>query len=125
MRLLVGTRKIKIYTGETQPVEWVRVHNLPDLVYFNHSQHVEVGAELNVRLVTGPVEEMEIVSQYSPLTMGWCVNCHRDTNVKVEGNEYYAKIHEELSKKYGVRSSFQLPKWVDWNVENVTINNIK
>jgi len=89
------------YTGETKPVKWVRIHNLPDFVYFNHAQHVQVG-EIECQKCHGPVEEMEIMYQYSPLTMGWCINCHRETNVKVENNEYYAKIHEELSKKYGV-----------------------
>jgi mono/diheme cytochrome c family protein len=89
------------YTGETQPVKWVRIHNLPDFVYFNHAQHVEVG-EIACQKCHGPVEEMEVLYQYSPLTMGWCINCHRETNVKVESNEYYAKIHEALSKKYGV-----------------------
>jgi hypothetical protein len=89
------------YTGETQPVKWVRIHNLPDFVYFNHAQHVEVG-EIACQKCHGPVEEMEVMYQYSPLTMGWCINCHRETNVKVESNEYYAKIHESLSKKYGV-----------------------
>ncbi|WP_282112752.1 c-type cytochrome [Maribacter stanieri] len=89
------------YTGESQPVEWIRVHNLPDFAYFNHSQHVSV-AGVDCQTCHGPVEEMEIMYQYSPLTMGWCIDCHRETNVKVEGNEYYEKIHEELSKKYGV-----------------------
>jgi cytochrome c551/c552 len=89
------------YTGETQPVKWVRIHNLPDFVYFNHAQHVQVG-EIACQKCHGPVEEMEIMYQYSPLTMGWCINCHRETNVKVESNEYYSKIHEALSKKYGV-----------------------
>ena len=89
------------YTGESQPVKWVRIHNLPDFVYFNHAQHVEVG-EIACEKCHGPVEEMEIMYQYSPLTMGWCINCHRETNVKVESNEYYTKIHEALSKKYGV-----------------------
>ncbi|MFL0354133.1 cytochrome c3 family protein [Xanthomarina sp. GH4-25] len=89
------------YTGETQPVKWVRIHNLPDFAYFNHSQHVSV-AGIECQTCHGPIEEMEIVSQYSPLTMGWCINCHRDTNVKVKDNAYYTKIHEELSKKYGV-----------------------
>ncbi len=89
------------YSGETQPVEWVRIHNLPDFAYFNHSQHVSV-AGIECQTCHGPVEEMEIMYQYAPLTMGWCINCHRETNVKVEGNEYYAKIHEELSTKYGV-----------------------
>ncbi len=91
------------YTGESQPVEWVRVHNLPDFAYFNHSQHVSV-AGIECQTCHGPVEEMEVVYQYSSLTMGWCVNCHRETNIKVEGNEYYEKIHAELSKKYGVET---------------------
>lgn len=89
------------YTGKTEPVKWVRIHNLPDFVYFNHAQHVQVG-EIACQTCHGPVEEMEIMYQYSPLTMGWCINCHRETNVKVENNEYYTKIHEALSKKYGV-----------------------
>lgn len=89
------------YTGETKPVEWVRVHNLPDFAYFNHSQHVSV-AGIECQTCHGPVEEMEVMYQYAPLTMGWCINCHRETDVKVEGNAYYEKIHEELSKKYGV-----------------------
>jgi mono/diheme cytochrome c family protein len=91
------------YTGESKPVEWVRIHNLPDFAYFNHSQHVEV-AQIECQTCHGPVEEMEIMYQFSPLTMGWCINCHRETNVKVEGNEYYDKIHAELSKKYGVET---------------------
>jgi mono/diheme cytochrome c family protein len=89
------------YTGDTEPVKWVRIHNLPDFVYFNHAQHVTV-AGVDCQKCHGPVEEMEILYQYSPLTMGWCINCHRETNVKVKDNEYYTKIHEELSKKYGV-----------------------
>ena len=89
------------YTGDTKPIKWVRIHNLPDFAYFNHSQHVEVGG-IECQTCHGPVEEMEIMYQYSPLTMGWCINCHRETNVKVKDNAYYEKIHEELSKKYGV-----------------------
>lgn len=91
----------RAYTGESSPVKWVRVHNLPDFAYFNHSQHVTV-AGVACQKCHGPVEEMEILEQHAPLTMGWCVNCHRETNVKTEGNEYYTKIHEELKKKYGV-----------------------
>ncbi|WP_299333865.1 c-type cytochrome [uncultured Psychroserpens sp.] len=89
------------YTGETQPVKWVRIHNLPDFAYFNHSQHVSV-AGVQCQTCHGPVEEMEVMYQHAPLTMGWCINCHRETNVKVEDNAYYTKIHEQLSKKYGV-----------------------
>lgn len=91
------------YTGESQPVEWVRIHNLPDLAYFNHSQHVSV-AGIECQTCHGPVEEMEIMYQYAPLTMGWCINCHRETNVNVEDNAYYEKIHKALSEKYEVEN---------------------
>ena len=98
----VGWDKAKqAYTGKTQPVKWVRIHNLPDFVYFNHSQHVNV-AGVECQTCHGPVQEFEIMKQYSKLTMGWCVDCHRKTDVKMEGNAYYDKIHAELSKKYGV-----------------------
>ena len=89
------------YTGKTQAVKWVRIHNLPDFVYFNHSQHVTV-AGIECQTCHGPVQEFEIQKQFAPLTMGWCIDCHRKTDVKMEGNEYYTKIHAELSKKYGV-----------------------
>ncbi|WP_440120106.1 c-type cytochrome [Tenacibaculum sp. Ill] len=89
------------YTGNTKPVKWVRVHNLPDFAYFNHSQHVTVGG-IACQKCHGPVEEMEEVYQHSPLTMGWCIDCHKATKVDLKGNEYYAKIHEDLAKKYGV-----------------------
>lgn len=89
------------YSGETQPVEWVRIHNLPDFAYFNHAQHVSVQG-ISCQTCHGPVEEMEVMYQHAPLTMGWCINCHRETNVRMEGNEYYEKIHEELAKKYGI-----------------------
>ncbi|WP_432672084.1 cytochrome c3 family protein [Flavobacterium sp. SM2513] len=88
------------YTGKTKPVKWVRIHNLPDFVYFNHSQHVSV-AGLECQKCHGPVENYEVMKQFAPLTMGWCIDCHRETNVKTEGNEYYEKIHAELAKKYG------------------------
>ena len=89
------------YTGESTPVKWVRIHNLADFVYFNHAQHVTV-AGVACQTCHGPVQEYEIQKQFAPLTMGWCIDCHRTTDVKVEDNEYYTKIHEELSKKYGV-----------------------
>lgn len=89
------------YTGETQPVEWVRVHKLPDFAYFNHSQHVTV-AGVECQTCHGPVETMEILEQHAPLTMGWCIDCHRTTNVNVKGNKYYESIHKALSEKYGV-----------------------
>ena len=89
------------YTGETEPVKWTQIHNLPDFAYFNHSQHVSV-AGIACQTCHGEVQEMDVVEQFAPLTMGWCIDCHRDTNVNLANNEYYAKIHEELSKKYGI-----------------------
>jgi cytochrome c2 len=74
-----------------QPIEWVRVHNLPDLAYFNHAQHVKVGG-VECAACHGDVKQMEVIQQHSTLTMGWCINCHRQTAVKGEGNAYYDKL---------------------------------
>lgn len=84
---------------QQQPIKWVRIHNLPDLAYFNHSQHVNAG-QLECQECHGPVETMEEVYQYSELTMGWCINCHRETEVQFNKNEYYQDFHEELTEKY-------------------------
>ena len=84
---------------EQKPIEWVRIHNLPDLAYFNHSQHVTVG-QLECQDCHGVIEEMDVVKQSSPLTMGWCIECHRETEVKMEGNEYYTEMHEKMKEKY-------------------------
>jgi mono/diheme cytochrome c family protein len=89
------------YTGETEPIVWTRIHNLPDFAYYNHAQHVTVGG-IKCQKCHGPVEEMEELYQYSPLTMGWCIDCHKETKVKMEGNGYYKNIHDDLSKKFGV-----------------------
>ena len=89
------------YTGEEKPIKWVRIHNLPDFAYFNHSQHVTV-AGVACQKCHGPVQEYDMMRQYSPLTMGWCINCHRETKVDLKGTEYYDKIHKELAKKYNV-----------------------
>jgi len=98
----VGWDKVnQKYTGKTEPVKWVRIHNLQSFVYFNHSQHVTVGG-IACQTCHGPVQTYEIQRQFAPLTMGWCIDCHRKTEVKMEGNDYYKKIHEQLSKKYGV-----------------------
>lgn len=90
-----------VYTGKQQPIKWIQIHNLPDFVFFSHAQHVTVGG-LKCQQCHGPVETMEEVYQFSPLTMGWCIDCHKQTNVKMEGNGYYKNIHDQLAKKYGV-----------------------
>jgi mono/diheme cytochrome c family protein len=85
--------KTASYSGKQKPIEWVRIHNLPDLAYFNHAQHVNVGG-IECQTCHGPIEEMEVVKQYSLLTMGWCIDCHRKTEIKTEGNDYYNKLNE-------------------------------
>jgi len=86
---------------EQKPIKWVKVHNLPDFVYYNHSQHVTV-AGLECQKCHGPVEEMDELYQFSPLTMSWCLDCHKETNIDLKGNDYYATIHDELAKKFNV-----------------------
>ncbi|MCF6349541.1 MAG: c-type cytochrome [Flavobacteriaceae bacterium] len=85
---------------EVKAIQWVRVHNLPDFAYYNHSQHVTV-AGISCQKCHGPVEEMDEMYQFSPLTMAWCIDCHKDTEVNKD-NKFYTKIHEELSKKYNL-----------------------
>ena len=84
---------------EQKPIKWVRIHNLPDLSYFNHSQHVVAG-KVECQTCHGPIEEMDVVYQHAELTMGWCIDCHRTTEVSMEGNEYYTELHAQLKEKY-------------------------
>ena len=91
---------VNAYNNNT-PIKWVRVHNLPDLAYFNHAQHVKVGG-LECATCHGAIDTMNVVSQHSPLTMGWCINCHRETSVNGKDNAYYyklLKLHSVVSKK--------------------------
>jgi len=76
-----------------QPIEWVRVHNLPDLAYFNHAQHTNVGG-VECQTCHGEVETMDVIQQVSTLTMGWCIDCHRSTEINYEDNGYYDKLVE-------------------------------
>jgi cytochrome c2/uncharacterized integral membrane protein len=89
-----------------KPVEWVKIHNLPDHVYFNHSQHVAVG-KVQCQSCHGAIQEMDEVHQASDLSMGWCINCHRQTTVQFKENDYYSifqKYHDEIKsgKREGV-----------------------
>ena len=93
-----GENREYIENYEQKPIKWVRIHNLPDLAYFNHSQHVKVG-KLDCQLCHGPVEEMEKVYQFSSLQMGWCVNCHRERGIDVENNDYYEELHKNIQKE--------------------------
>lgn len=91
----------KKYTGNGKPIEWVRIHNLPDHVYFNHAQHVTVGKQA-CQTCHGEIQKMGEVYQYSDLSMGWCINCHRETKVQFTDNKFYSiyeKFHEDLKNK--------------------------
>jgi len=86
-----------------KPIEWIKIHNLPDHVYFNHSQHVRVG---NVQCQTchGPITQMDEVKQFAELSMGWCINCHRESKVNFDyndtlGNKFYG-IYEKLHRDF-------------------------
>lgn len=85
----------KLYAAQEsgKPIEWVRIHNLPDLAYFNHSQHVKVGG-IECQTCHGEIQEMAVVKQHAPLTMGWCIDCHRNTSLNTQGNGYYDKLVE-------------------------------
>jgi len=83
---------------EVKPIEWVKIHNLPDLVYFNHAQHVTAGKQ-ECKTCHGPIEEMDVVEQFAPLTMGWCIECHRKTEVNTD-NPYYENLNERWAEKF-------------------------
>ncbi|HNO70973.1 MAG TPA: c-type cytochrome [Bacteroidia bacterium] len=89
-----------VYDKPQKPIEWVRVHSLPDFVYFNHSQHVVVGKQ-DCKNCHGEVEKMDEVKQVSSLTMAWCIDCHRKTEVPgMSSNPYYENLHAKLKEKY-------------------------
>ncbi|MCZ2084378.1 MULTISPECIES: c-type cytochrome [unclassified Kaistella] len=108
------------YTGKTQPVEWTRIHNMPDFVYFNHAQHVVAGeqailnsynqknpnAKIDIvcKACHGQVDTMNVVQMANDFTMGWCIECHRTTEVDMNNGynkEYFKNLHDKLKKQYG------------------------
>jgi len=115
-------QKLYSYTGydpktstyhpeNAKPVEWVKIHNLPDHVYFNHSQHTKAG-QVQCQTCHGPIQQMDEVHQFAPLSMGWCINCHRNTKVNFPdsagngGNKFYSiyeHFHQDL--KTGAKDS--------------------
>ena len=83
---------------KAKPIEWVRIHNLPDHVYFNHAQHVNAG-QVACQQCHGDIQNMGEVKQFADLSMGWCVNCHRETKVQFKDNGFYSiyeKFHADL-----------------------------
>lgn len=92
--------------SKAKPIEWVKIHNLPDHVYFNHSQHIRAG-KVQCQTCHGEITAMDEVKQVSELSMGWCVNCHRETKVDFnytegKGNKFYSiyeKFHNDIKNK--------------------------
>lgn len=83
-----------------EPIEWVKVHNLPDHVYFNHAQHVKVG-KVDCNDCHGEVEKMDVIIQAEDLSMGWCIDCHRTRDVQFATNKFYdqyRQLHEQINK---------------------------
>jgi hypothetical protein len=86
-----------------KPIEWVKIHNLPDHVYFSHAQHVNAG-KVQCQSCHGAINEMGEVKQVAELSMGWCINCHRESSVQfnydsTKGNKFYSiyeKFHNDL-----------------------------
>ncbi|MDF2438737.1 MAG: cytochrome c2 [Bacteroidota bacterium] len=88
------------YNKPQKPIKWIKVHNLQDFVFFSHQQHVTVGKQ-DCANCHGDVKEMTTVKQVSPLTMGWCIDCHRKTEVPgMKDNPYYESLHKRLAEKY-------------------------
>jgi cytochrome c551/c552 len=86
-----------------KPIEWIKIHNLPDHVYFSHAQHVNAG-KVQCQSCHGEIQAMDEVKQVSDLSMGWCINCHRETKVQfnydsTKGNKFYSiyeKFHNDI-----------------------------
>ena len=124
INMQAGIPMLKKYTGQGKPIEWVKIHNLPDHVYFNHSQHVKAGT-VQCQTCHGEIQKMDEVYQFSELSMGWCINCHSETKVSVyTDNKFYSiyeKFHEDIKNKK--MDSVTVEKIGGLNVRNVTINS--
>lgn len=89
------------YVKPGRPIEWTKIHSLPDHVYFNHSQHIVAGKQ-QCQTCHGNIQDMDEVHQFADLSMGWCVNCHRTTKVQFANNKYYSifeKFHQDIKDK--------------------------
>lgn len=102
--LRTGTRsgafeiaKITDAFQNNRPVKWIKVHNLPDYVFFSHAQHVSA-ARVNCRECHGAVEKMDVIKQVSDLSMGWCIDCHRNKKFNFQQNKFYSQ-YKDLAEK--------------------------
>jgi len=88
--------KINVSIKNNEPIEWVKVHNLPDHVFYSHAQHVGVG-KMECQTCHGEVEKMDRIRQVSSLSMQWCLDCHREQEVQFINNKFYT-IYEQVHK---------------------------
>ena len=98
--------------SNADPIKWIKIHNLPDHVYFSHEQHVRIG-KIECQQCHGPVQEMDTMRQFADLSMGWCISCHRETNVQFTENPYYQHNYDKYHQKL-----------VDGKLEGVTVEMI-
>jgi len=80
-----------------KPIEWIKVHNLPDHVFFSHAQHVTAG-KVDCAECHGDVKKMNVIRQVSDLSMGWCIDCHRTKKLDVRNNQFYSQ-YRALAEK--------------------------
>lgn len=99
------------HTENAKPVEWIKIHSLPDYVFFSHAQHTAAG-KVQCQTCHGPIQQMDEVHQFAPLSMGWCINCHRTTKVDFpdsngsNGNKFYSLyVHFQQDLKNGTKDS--------------------
>ena len=98
----------------TEPIRWVRIHNLPDYAYFNHSVHFRAG--IGCISCHGRIDVMEEVRQVEPLSMGWCLNCHRNPD------EYIRPVSEITNMKWRPHSQSDHRKWIEDFKASLKIN---
>jgi hypothetical protein len=103
--------KLKEAYAQNRPIRWVKIHNLPDFVYFSHRQHMAPGARGNLvcQDCHGPVETMERMRQYAPLTMGWCLDCHQQKGI-TEFSELSDTVRDTL-RGPSASEEAQEPPW--------------
>lgn len=98
------SKVISAYDNQ-RPIEWIKVHNLPDHVFFSHAQHVTAGG-VGCAECHGDVKNMNVIKQVSDLSMGWCINCHRTRKLDFHNNQFYSQYRELAEKlKKGVIDS--------------------
>jgi len=111
--------------SQAKPIEWTKIHNLPDHVYFNHSQHTKAG-KVQCQTCHGEITAMGEVKQFAELSMGWCVNCHRETKVQFKENGFYSiyeKFHEEIKKEMDKDEAAMIEK--GFKKENIKLDTAK